>query len=365
MIHQLFAIIFVIIAISVVAFICEFFFKFLRNKLKTKDFENIKRVPNIKLARSYEISSLGCEKQNSQKCKILGWDMVKNSELEVKIKIPYFENSYSCKYTINNLGARSNLKKFNSEDNNKLFGIFGCSISYGYSLNEESTFANLISKKIKEYNYLNFSVPGYSLYQSLIKYKLKSKDIKFNFIILGIHQDLEKRNTCSIGWADIINNYWKIPRTYKIGRFFNFLPASKSKIEIINILKFFIGNIKFIQRLTMRSLLLEFQKECQKNNTKLYVICYDKYYSIYNFLIKNKFNWNSAHLNLEQKNSRNEYIFQLMPWDNHPNEEANIIFAKKILELIEYTKNNSDIFKPHIASSKHGENPQEFIYTLW
>jgi hypothetical protein len=36
------------------------------------------------------------------------------------------------------------------------------------------------------YSYLNFSVPGYSLYQSLMKYKLKSKDIKFDFIILGM-----------------------------------------------------------------------------------------------------------------------------------------------------------------------------------
>lgn len=365
MIHQLFTIIFIIIAIFIVAFFCEFFLKLLKKKLKTKDFENIKRVPDIKLARSYEISSFGYEKQNSQKCEILGWDMIKNSEIEVKIKIPYIESSYSCKYIINNLGARSNLKKFNSENNDKLFGIFGCSISYGYSLNEESTFANLVSKKLKKYNYLNFSVPGYSLYQSLIKYKLKSKDIKFDFIILGLHQDLEKRNTCSIDWADIINNYWKIPRTYKIGSFFNFLPTGKSKIEIINIFKFFIGNIKFIQKLTMKGLLLEFQKVCQKNNTKLYIICFDKYYSIYDFLAKNKFNWNSAHLNLEQKNSKNECVFQLMPWDNHPNIEANIIFAKKTLELIEHTKNNSDIFVPNITNSEFGEDPQKFTYTFW
>jgi len=115
----------------------------------------------------------------------------------------------------------------------------------------------------------------------------------------------------------------------------------------------------------MRSLLLEFQKECIKNNTKLYIICFDKYNSIYSFLTKNKFNWNSAHLNLEQKNFKNEYIYQLMPWDNHPNMEANLIFAKKILELINHSKNNSDIFKPKISNSKDEQNTQEFIYTLW
>jgi hypothetical protein len=363
MIHQLFGITIVIITILIAALFCEFFLRFLKNKLKNKDFENIKRIPGIKLARSYEINAFGCEKQNSQKCEVLGWDMIKNSELEVKIKIPYFESQYSCRYIINNLGARSNYKKFSS--NEKLFGTFGCSISYGYALDEENTYTNLIHKELKKYDYLNFSVPGYSLYQSLIKYKLVSKDMKFDFIILGIHQDLEKRNTCSIGWADIINNYWKIPRTYKIGRFFNFFPTKKSNLEIINILKFFIGNIKFIQKITMKGLLEEFRKECQKNNTELYIICFDKYNSIYDFLSKKKFNWNSAHLNLEQKNSRNECVFQLMPWDNHPNKEANIIFAKKAMELIKHTKNNTDIFKPTIPDSGVKENPQKFTYTFW
>jgi hypothetical protein len=353
----------VIIIVTSVIILCELFLKILKNKFKNKDFENIKRVPAIKLSRSYEINSLGIESQNSKKCKTLGWDLVKNSEINVKITIPYFKNDYSCKYRLNNLGARSNLKKITSGD--KLFGTFGCSISYGYALNEEDTFSNLICKELKEYNYLNFSVPGYSLYQSLMKYKLKSKDIKFDFIILGLHQDLEKRNTCSIEWADIIDNYWKIPRAYKIGKLLNFLPTSKSKFEIINILKFFLGSVKYIQRSTMKHLLLEFQKECLKNNTQLYIICFDKYNSIYDFLTKNKFNWNSAHLNLEQKNSKNESVWQLMPWDNHPNEEANIIFAKEILNLIKFKENNVQSFKPNISGVGDDENTQKFTYTFW
>ena len=353
----------VIIIVTSVIILCELFLKILKNKFKNKDFENIKRVPAIKLSRSYEVNSLGTESKNSKKCKTLGWDLVKNTEINVKTTIPYFKNNYSCKYTLNNLGARSNLKEINSDD--KLFGTFGCSISYGYALNEESTFSNILCKDLKEYNYLNFSVPGYSLYQSLMKYKLKSKDIKFDFIVLGIHQDLEKRNTCSIAWADIINNYWKIPRLYKIGKLFNFSPTSKSKFELMNVLKFFLGSFKFIQKSTMRHLLLEFQKECFKNNTQLYIICFDKYYSIYDFLIKNKFNWNSAHLNLEQKNYKNECIWQLMPWDNHPNAEANIIFAKRTLELIKFKENNTQNFKPAISEGNHEENPQEYIYPLW
>ncbi len=352
-----------VIILTSLVIVCELFLKIFKNKFKNKDFNNIKRIPAVKLSRSYEVSSIGSESQNSKKCETLGWDLIKKSEIEVKTLVPYFKNDYSCKYILNDVGARSNLIELNS--NKKLFGTFGCSISYGYGLNEESTFSNMTYKELKEYNYLNFSVPGYSVYQSLIKYKIKSRDIKFDFIILGLHKDLEKRNTCSIEWANIIDNYWKIPRSYKIGKFFEFSPTNKSKFEIINILKFFLGSLRVIQRKTMKHLLLEFQKECLKNDTELYVICFDKYNSIYDFLKKNKFNWNSAHLNLEQKNSKNENVWQLMPWDNHPNKEANILFTKKIIELIKFKKNNAGNFEPNISDTAHGENTQKFTYTFW
>ena len=63
------------------------------NKLK-KDFENIKRVPAIKLSRSYEVNSLGTESHNTKKCKTLGWELVKNTEINVKTTIHYFKNDY-------------------------------------------------------------------------------------------------------------------------------------------------------------------------------------------------------------------------------------------------------------------------------
>ena len=352
-----------LILIIVFIIISEFFLRFLKNKTKDKDFENIKRVPSIKISRSYQVSSLSNDLQNSQKSELLGWDLLKDNEIDVKINIPYFKDSYTCKYSLNNLGARSNLKEFNSKK--KFFGTFGCSISYGYALNEKQTFSHLINQELNDYNYLNFSVPGYSLHQSLLKYKLKSKDLKFDFIIVGIHPDLEKRNTCSIKWINIIDNLWKIPRIYKIGKIFNFLPSGQSKFEIINILKFFIGSIKFIQKSTMEHLLLEFKKECLKNNTKLYILCVDNYSSMYDFLIKNKFNWNSASIDLDQKNSKNEHVWQLMPWDNHPNKEANIIYSKKVLELINFKNNNGENFKPDTSGDNKQKNPQEYIYPLW
>ena len=234
-------ILFLILILILLFIIIELFLRFLKNKTQDKDFQNIKRIPSVKLSRSYEVKSINSERQNSQKCDILGWDLIKNTEINVKINVPYFKDNYLCKYKINSLGARSNIDEISSD--RKLFGTFGCSVSYGYSLNEESTFSNMICNNLNDFDYLNFSVPGYSLYQSFIKYKLKSKDFKFDFIVLGIHKDLERRNTCSIEWVDIINNFWKIPRIYKIGKQLNFLPSSKSNYEIINKMKFLFSSL--------------------------------------------------------------------------------------------------------------------------
>ena len=54
-----------------------------------------------------------------------------------------------------------------------------------------------------------------------------------------------------------------------------------------------------------------------------------------------------------------------MPWDNHPNKEANILFTKKIIELIKFKKNNAGNFEPNISDTAHGENTQKFTYTFW
>ena len=72
-----------------------------------------------------------------------------------------------------------------------------------------------------------------------------------------------------------------------------------------------------------------------------------------------------ANIDLEQKNSKNEHVWQLMPWDNHPNKEANIIYSKKILELIKFKNNNEENFKPDTSGINEQKNPQEYIYPLW
>ena len=146
---------------------------FLRLKKKPDlIYENIKRIPPVNLSRIYKIDSKTGHSQNSKKSDTLGWDLIENSHVNVKINLPYFDET-SVDYVLNNKSARSNLKIFKNEINKNLIGYFGCSITYGYGLNNEATYANKVFEQNKEYDYLNFAVPGYSAYQSLIKLKEK------------------------------------------------------------------------------------------------------------------------------------------------------------------------------------------------
>ena len=83
---------------------------YLRSKKKSDiKYENIKRVPSLNLERSYKIKSNTGHLQNSKKSKILGWDLVENSHINVEISIPYFKEE-TIDYFLNNVAARSNIK---------------------------------------------------------------------------------------------------------------------------------------------------------------------------------------------------------------------------------------------------------------
>ncbi len=348
---------------------------YLRSKKKSDiKYENIKRVPSLNLERSYKIKSNTGHLQNSKKSKILGWDLVENSHINVEISIPYFKEE-TIDYFLNNVAARSNIKNYSSQYNKNIIGYFGCSITYGHGLNNEKTFSHKLFEKTKDFDYLNFAVPGHSTYQSLLKLKNKIKEIKFKKIVLGIHKDLERRNTCSISWTKIINNYWAIPFKLNLLKYnLEFKPKKRFNLKffnlqlvklinnILNSIIFSIGSSKKIQKETMKEILREFKEICSKNNIELIIICLDNYNEIYDFLSENSFNWTTSNINLNEKDEKGKFKWQLLPWDNHPNEMANQIYYEKLYEII---NSNKRPYKPNeILKEKKGED-QEYIYPIW
>ena len=350
----------------------DYYFNF--NSDETQDDLNIKRVPGFRINRSYKIFSKTNDKQNSLKSESLGWVLKRNSHIEVKINIPYFKEDDTVEYYLNDLGCRSNVSDVKKSNIKEFTGFFGCSITYGHGLNEVETYPYLLSKKIKDLNYLNFAVPGYSTYQSLETFKCKLKEVKFNKIVLGIHRDLERRNTCSISWSKIINNFWGIPSMIDL-KFLNlkFKPRfiyknkfglfiTKIFCEVLNFLRFFLGSIRFIQKNTQKKLLLDFKDVCEQNDIELIIICLDNYNEIFDFLTDHKFNWTTSNISLTEKNINGEYIWQKMPWDNHPNLNANKIFASQLEDVFRV---HVRPYKPNIKKIDASKNDQEYIYPLW
>lgn len=335
--------------------------------------ENIKRIPDLNVNRKYSVSSITGHNQNSKKDEELGWELEENSHMKIDIKIPYVQGDMSVNYNLNDVGARSNVANTRQSNIKKYLGFFGCSISYGHGLDEKETFAYQLAKK-KNFSYLNFAVPGYSSYQSLMRLKKNINKVKFETIVLGIHKDLERRNTCSISWSKVINNFWGIPSIlcfnkmsiktkplYRLESKKNFTTL-KFFFEVLNFIKFFFGSMKFIQKHTMKKILLDFKSVCKKNDIELVIICLENYKSIYEFLNKNKFNWVASELNLNEKNVEGEFMWQKMPWDNHPNEKANKIYAEKLSEFFE---TNQRPYNPVLRKKEMENDDQEYIYPLW
>ena len=88
----------------------------------------------------------------------------------------------------------------------------------------------------------------------------------------------------------------------------------------------------------------------------------DNYNEIFNFLTKNNFNWTTSNISLSEKNEKDEYIWQKMPWDNHPNSEANEIFANQLSKVL---KSNKRPYVPEIKNNNNKVIDQEYIYPLW
>jgi len=79
--------------------------------------------------------------------------------------------------------------------------IFGCSVTYGWSLDNEETYPWLLQKKITDYEVVNFGVNGYSTLQSLIKFREALENWnKPDLVILNYASFHDERNTGARVW---------------------------------------------------------------------------------------------------------------------------------------------------------------------
>ena len=85
----------------------------------------------------------------------------------------------------------------------KKIWIFGCSFTYGWSLNNEQTYPWLLQEKLKDYEVVNFGVMGYSNLQSLIQFReALEKWNKPDLVIINYAAFQDVRNTGTRYWIE-------------------------------------------------------------------------------------------------------------------------------------------------------------------
>lgn len=82
--------------------------------------------------------------------------------------------------------------------------IFGCSLTEGWSVNDEETYSWLLQEKFKDYEVVNFGGGGYSTVQSLIQFREALRSGKRPaLVILAYAFFHDQRNTLTRSWRKI------------------------------------------------------------------------------------------------------------------------------------------------------------------
>ena len=340
---------------------------------------NIKKIPILKIEREYEFLDSLQDKINWHSDLKFGWVLKKSFRLGIRIKVAGLGLTREFFYNTDEYGRRktTNLDVVKKEYNHCI-SIYGCSVTYGHSLSDHHTYSWLLQDEFPKIKFNNYGVAGYSLYQSLLSIEQSIKKDAPIVTVIGFHEDLGWRNTCSFEWAERLQNIWKIPsavsrnyslKTYSPKAYFTF--GFGERIRLLTVFERVINKLKFrgrgnpvVIRQTMEHLLLKIRNACEKNGSKLLIACLDDCESYYEFFEDNDFDWCVTGVNTRELNDSGEYRWILFPFDNHPNESANVKYCESIkLALIEILQGGRS--QPEVKLKKlHKKlgDPGKFVY---
>jgi hypothetical protein len=90
---------------------------------------------------------------------------------------------------------------FKPEEPSKEIWIFGCSLTHGWSLNDEETYPWLLQEKFRNYEVVNFGVEAYSTIQSFLQFQQAlEKRQKPVVAVLAYGSIHDSRNTLNRSW---------------------------------------------------------------------------------------------------------------------------------------------------------------------
>lgn len=108
-----------------------------------------------------------------EKHPILGWVLIPGS-FDITLKKSY---RFNVTHLPNTLRITHPLNSYIDSINKPEIWILGCSLTYGWSLNDDQTYPWILQKRFSNYEIVNFGVGGYGTTQSLLQFK---EALRFN-----------------------------------------------------------------------------------------------------------------------------------------------------------------------------------------
>jgi len=282
----------------------------------------------------------------------LGWVPAPDATNTNAFAIP--RKKLSLKYTVttDNHGRRNTSDTDQTEK--PAISFYGCSNTFGWGLDDETTYPWLVQTDHAKHIIHNYGVSGYSLYQMLLRMEQTIERDQPQVVILGFSPGLEARSVSDHHYLRTLAEQGGTPpsclsRTQSDGkrtlkRFsleaYKHLPLSDS-CPLIKLVErrlnraLYAGRAKNnAHRKTTEHLLLAMENLCKKHNAVFHVQYLVANTGYRDFLHKTGLNWAPGPVDLDECDAIGTYTYRLSPFDGHPNAKANQAYAKAIQPII-------------------------------
>ncbi len=260
----------------------------------------------------------------------------------------YYEKSGGIiHYNFDQFGARWLQSQSRDSRGYNVF-VLGDSFTLGFGLRYEDTYIYRLQDQLRKQelpiNFWNFAEPGAESRKCLSIYKKCSGRVEHRLILYGLHlNDLISFPTSHVITLNVSKKWWFLAERSKL---IHFLAKKKStyldrKRRIRKLTSSEVFETEYFQ--SNLEAIVELQKEARNHGRELRIVLLpilvdlekDTFRTVYQ-TIMTKFNergiqyYDLTAALPPQKDS----VYWILPFDQHPNEKANAIFANKLVSLL-------------------------------
>lgn len=249
--------------------------------------------------------------------------------------------SFVMTHLQNSLRVTQPLDNYSGTSEKPEIWIFGCSLTHGWTLNDEETYPWLLQQRLPDYQIVNFGVLGYGTLQSLLQYRDALGLKRPRLAILAYAGFHDQRNTLARTWrkALIRNNKkesLKVPYA---------LLAEDGSVQYLNTDREY-GEFFMMRRLALshflemqwnaieekllrshqvsEALILEMARLSKEHRVKFVVAAISEDQQMLKFVDQHGIPNVDISVDLKTKEYKN------LPHDSHPSAPANKLYAEKL-----------------------------------